>query len=91
MSYDDEPREGVLVIPWERLSADVLDAIIDEFVLREGTDYGASEVSLADKKSDVFSQLQNGRAKLLFDPITNSCHIELTQVLIQQGWRDERY
>mgnify|MGYP001263650945 CR=1 FL=1 len=90
MSFDESPREGILVIPWDRLASETLDAIILEYVLREGTDYGEQEVSLAGKKSDVLHQLQSGSAMLLFDPIENSCHIELTHTLIQQGWRDER-
>ena len=39
----------MIEIPAERLSAEVLRAVIEEFILREGTDYGSYEVSLEDK------------------------------------------
>lgn len=90
MPCDEVPLEGILEIPWSRLDTATLDAILEEFVLREGTDYGEQEADLASKKNDVRHQLQSGRAKLLFDPINNSCQIELTERLIQRGWHHER-
>ena len=44
---EDAPQEGVLAIPYQRLSAEALDAILEDFVCREGTDYGDYDVSLA--------------------------------------------
>lgn len=40
-----------MIIPWQEISADALSNLIREFVLREGTDYGESEVSLEQKSS----------------------------------------
>ena len=54
-------------IPHERLSEDVLIGVIESFVLREGTDYGAHEVSLATKVEQVRRQLECGEIHLLFD------------------------
>ena len=59
-------------IPLDRLSAEVLDSLIESFVLREGTDYGAYEFSLDQKKSQVAKQLQAGRIKIVFDPDSES-------------------
>ena len=42
---DETPQEGVLAIPYQQLSADALDGILDEFVTREGTDYGDYQYS----------------------------------------------
>jgi len=83
---DDAPQEGVIEIPWQRLSSEALDAILEEFVTREGTDYGDYEYSLADKKAHVLAQLKRSDATLLFDPLSQSCHIEMVQVLRRQGW-----
>ena len=47
-----------MIIPWDKLSAPALEGIIEEFVLREGTEYGASEFSLDQKKSNVKRQLE---------------------------------
>mgnify|MGYP002700192714 CR=1 FL=1 len=70
---DDEP--GVIEIPYQSLSAVALDGIVEEFASRDGTDYGAVEYSLADKVKQVEAQLETGHLTLLFDPISQSCHI----------------
>ena len=54
-------------IPLESLSADALEGVIDDFILREGTDYGTAEVSLEKKRQDILRQLQKGKAKIVFD------------------------
>lgn len=78
---DDAPAEGVLAIPYEQLSTEALQGIIDDFVCREGTEYGWQEYSLEQKRQQVLQQLQSGKATLLFDPIQQSCHIALTDEL----------
>ena len=70
---DDSPEP--VVVPYSELSADLLRAVIESFVLREGTDYGEQEISLRDKVSRVFRQLQNGEAEIVFDPKTDSVTI----------------
>ncbi|MDO9478366.1 MAG: YheU family protein [Pseudohongiella sp.] len=62
-------------IPWDRLSAEVLDAVIEEYVSREGTDYGPQEYSMSDKVAQVRIQLQRGVAWIDFDPETQTCHL----------------
>jgi uncharacterized protein YheU (UPF0270 family) len=59
-------------VPYTDLSADVLHALIESFVLREGTDYGEKEFSLEDKVARVVAQLKSGEAKILFDPESES-------------------
>lgn len=62
-------------IPWQRLSDDVLDSVIEEFVSREGTEYGAEDFTLAEKVAQVRLQLQRGEAVIDFDPDTETCHL----------------
>jgi uncharacterized protein YheU (UPF0270 family) len=62
-------------IPWQRLSDDVLDSVIEEFVSREGTEYGAQDYTLAEKVAQVRLQLQRGEAVIDFDPDTETCHL----------------
>ena len=83
---DDTPQEGVIEVPYSRLSADALDAILEEFVTREGTDYGDYDYSLADKKAHVLAQLKRSEATLLLAPVSQTCHIEMVQVLRHHGW-----
>jgi uncharacterized protein YheU (UPF0270 family) len=57
-----------VVVPYAELAADLLHAVVESFVLREGTDYGEREYSLEDKVSHVIAQLKRGEAQIVFDP-----------------------
>jgi uncharacterized protein len=62
-------------VPINELSAELLHAVVESFVLREGTDYGEKEFSLEDKVAGVLRQLKKGEAKIVFDPETDSVTI----------------
>ena len=64
-----------MIIPWNKLSAPALDGIKEEFVLREGTEYGAIEFSLDQKKSDIKRQLETAEVQITFDINTKTCSI----------------
>jgi uncharacterized protein YheU (UPF0270 family) len=66
-------------VPYTELPADLLHAVVESFVLREGTDYGAREFSLQDKVARVIAQLKGGEAKIVFDPESDSVTIMVTQ------------
>jgi len=55
-------------IPYSELSAEALRGVIEAFVLREGTDYGAREYSLDEKVDHVMGQLRRGKARIVFEP-----------------------
>ncbi len=63
-------------IPFQHLSAEALVGIIEEFVSREGTDYGDFTFTLQDKVEQVKSQLKKGQVRILYDDGANTCHIE---------------
>ena len=58
-----------MIIPWQQLSPQALDGIIEEFILREGTDYGEEEVSLEQKKQDLLTQLQAGTILVIYSEL----------------------
>ncbi len=60
-------------IPWQSLSEDALVGLIEEFVTREGTDYGHSDYSLADKVASVQRQIAVGKVVILYDSYMQSC------------------
>lgn len=62
-------------VPIGELAPETLDALIESFVMREGTDYGAQERSLASKLADVRRQLERGEATIVFDPATETVNI----------------
>lgn len=63
---EDQEPEGV-EIDWRELSADALRALVESFVNREGTDYGARERSFESKVEDVLRQLRSGEVQVRFD------------------------
>ena len=65
----------MIEIPLSRLDDEVLQAVIEEFITREGTDYGQTELSLAQKVAQVRKQLQQGVAVVVFDEETESTSI----------------
>lgn len=62
-------------IPPSALRPEVLRALIEEFVTREGTDYGHEEHDLERKVAAVRRQLERGEAKISFDPESESVSI----------------
>ena len=62
-------------LPFDRLSSDALYGVIEEFVTRDGTDYGEHEIPLDQKISQVLGQLKSGRAILVYDEASCSCNI----------------
>ena len=71
MATDDERPEPV-VVPPASLAPGTLRAVVESYVLREGTDYGERDVSLDDKVRDVLRQLERGEAEIVFDPASES-------------------
>lgn len=71
-----------MLIPWQQLAPDTLDRLIEAFVLREGTDYGDEEVSLADKVRHVRQQLAQGQVLIVYSQTEES-----VDLLTQQQYR----
>ena len=53
-------------VPYDLISEAALKAMLEEFVLREGTDYGHEDYSLQDKTAQVRSQLESGKIKVVY-------------------------
>ena len=68
-------RRANIIIPWQDLDPETLDNLIESFVLREGTDYGEHERSLADKVADVKQQLKSGEAALVWSELHETVNI----------------
>ena len=74
-------------IPVQTLSPAALHGLVEEFVTREGTDYGEHECSLEDKIQAVIRQLNTGEVVIVFDPDSETCNIitkeELTRTEVR--------
>ncbi|MEN8210212.1 MAG: YheU family protein [Thermodesulfobacteriota bacterium] len=64
-----------LKIPYDQLSPEALYGVIEEFVTRDGTDYGEFEIPLETKISKVLGQLKSGKAVIVFDQESETCNI----------------
>ena len=69
-----ERQEAVEILISE-LSEEALRGVVESFVGREGTDYGAIERTLSEKVADVMRQLEAGSARVMFDPESESIQI----------------
>jgi len=63
------------IIPPNKLSTKALRGVIEEFISREGTDYGEKEVSQETKFRQVKDRLERGLAVLVFDDKTETTNI----------------
>lgn len=53
-------------VPVESLSREALEGLVEEFITREGTDYGEREFSLQEKRSQLLRQLSRGEIAIVF-------------------------
>ena len=70
-----------MIIPWQDLPAATLDNLIESFVLREGTDYGEENFSLAEKVAQVRQQLERGDVVILYSELHESVTIAPKQTI----------
>ena len=64
-----------MIIPYQSLSSDTLNAVIESFILREGTDYGTEEYSLAEKSQQIIEQLKSGAVVLVYSEFHETVNI----------------
>lgn len=64
-----------MIIPWQQLDPETLTNLIEAFVLREGTDYGEQERTLAQKVDDVRRQLARGDVVLVWSELHETVNI----------------
>ena len=73
---DDQEAESTpkppIEIPTDSVSKVALDNLIESFILREGTDYGAIEIEHEKKVLKITKLLEAGRIKIVFDPNSES-------------------
>lgn len=64
-----------MIIPFKDLNTETLNSIIKEFVLREGTEYGAEDISVDEKVEQVVEQLTLGSAVLVYSELHETVNI----------------
>ena len=74
--------ENLIEIPWEQLETETLHALVEEFVTRDGTDYGEEEVSLSRKVEQVVKGIKKKEFIIVYDQEMDS-----VQIVTAQDWR----
>lgn len=73
----DDHAERLIEVPFATLSPDSLRRLIEEFVTRDGTDYGVVERTLGEKAAGVRQRLESGEAVIVVDTETEYVDIVL--------------
>ena len=69
------PRECTLQVPYQALQPETLRNLVEAFITREGTDYGAQEQTHDVKIEQVLRQLRSGKATIVYDEASDSVNI----------------
>ena len=64
-----------MIIPYDKLSPEVLEGLIEEFVTRDGTDTGYARKSLEQDVAKIKRQLKRGDAVIVYDQRTRTSNI----------------
>lgn len=64
-----------MLIPYQDLQKATLTALIEEFIDREGTDYGELEVSRESMVAQVHQQLSDGKVVICYDDESETCNL----------------
>ena len=77
MTQDKPPEhheEGV-EIPFEQINSETLHRMIQEFVSRDGADWGDTGCTLEDKVNQVLKQRRSKKIKVVFDLASESANL----------------
>ncbi len=72
----------LIEIPWQSIPPETLTRLIEEFVTRDGTDYGEYEVEISRKVEQVKSGLKSKRMLIVFNEDE-----EQTTIVDAEQWR----
>ncbi len=64
-----------MIIPYEKLSTEALERLIEEFVTRDGTDTGYEKKSLENDVAMVKRQLKRSDVVIVYDQSTKTSNI----------------
>lgn len=64
-----------MLIPHASLSPDSLRGVVEEYVSREGTEYGDREYTMEEKVRHVLQQLERGEIFIDYDPDSSTCNL----------------
>lgn len=78
-----------MIIPLDSLSTDTLNAIIESFVLTEGTEYGSEDIPLEEKMAQVKEQLVQKSAVLVYSELHQTVNILPADQIAENQYTNE--
>ena len=61
-----------MLVPYQQLNKITLNNLIEQYILREGTDYGEIEFSLQQKTQQILRQVKNSEIHIVYSELTES-------------------
>lgn len=85
LTYEPEEfpqgQKSLVEVPLSALSSDALLGLVEEYVTRDGTDYGFAEKTLRDKCEALLEQLRSGEAVVVFDLALEAPNIVMRETM----------
>ena len=76
---------SIINVPISDISSEALTGLLEEYVSRDGTDYGEVEVTIDEKTKVLRKQLEEGELSILFDPETQELDIVMREQMEKFG------
>ena len=80
-----------MIIPYQELSKEALTNLIEQFILREGTDYGETEVDKETKIKQVLGLIKSGEALIVYSELHEEVNIMSAQQFKQMQAEEGDY
>jgi len=68
-------NEKGVILPYDKISPDALQGLVEELVTRDGTDGGYTKLTLEQRVNQVRRQLIRGDAVIVYDLVTETANI----------------
>ena len=72
-----------MLIPYQQVNEITLNNLIEQYVLREGTDYGEIEFSLEEKTQQILQQITDETIYILYSELNESVTLINKEALLQ--------
>ena len=74
-----------MIIPHTELSPEALQALLEDIVTRDGTDYGEQELSTEQKVNRALALLQSKKMFIVYSELHETCTLQSKDTFGQNG------
>jgi uncharacterized protein YheU (UPF0270 family) len=78
-----------MIIPYKKLSEEALQSLIEDFVTRDGTDYGMVEMSMQEKSAYLLALLKKGDLLITYNDELQSCGLVTKEQVLSSPFQDD--